>query len=526
MSRLRVAGALLAMAIWGSMAATALGKAGDLDPSFGSGGKATFAQGPNDGTAEIDLQADGKIVAGVTAGGNLGVIRVTPQGAIDTSFGSGGLAQADLGGSETGGLAVVGPGGIYAAGTSSLSAPTRLRLGFARFNPQGQVVTSFSSRYDLLSASTNDQGHGLAIAPNGSVLVSGDSNGRNASVEDPAVARLSSDGVFDSGFGANGGASVPLGGGTNAAFSPSVAGQQDGKVVLGANAFSGGVFVIRFTSAGSPDGSFGTTGQVGLPGMTTGGAVAIQPDGKLLVAGGDGSDAVVERLTSGGGLDATFSGDGRATVDFGATDVASDVALQPDGKIVIAGTAASGDQSDFGVARLQPNGSLDTTFGDGGVSRVDFEPGDAGNALAIQPDGKIVVGGESGASVVNPPFSGTLSMIRLQGDPGGAAKKAKCGGKKATVVGTKGKDRLKGTRKRDVIAGLGGKDKIKGLKGNDLICGGNGKDKLVGGPGKDKLLGQGGNDILIGGPGKDTLKGGPGKRDKLNGGPGKDVQKP
>jgi hypothetical protein len=92
----------------------------------------------------------------------------------------------------------------------------------------------------------------------------------------------------------------------------------------------------------------------------------------------------------------------------------------------------------------------------------------------------------------------------------------KCGGRKATIVGTNRKDKLKGTKRRDVIAGMGGKDTIRGLKGNDVICGGKGNDKLLGGRGNDKLLGQ---------AGKDRLMGGPGRRDKLRGGPGKDVQK-
>jgi hypothetical protein len=87
----------------------------------------------------------------------------------------------------------------------------------------------------------------------------------------------------------------------------------------------------------------------------------------------------------------------------------------------------------------------------------------------------------------------------------------RCAGRKATVVGTNGRDRLKGTKKRDVISTGRGKDTVKGRKGNDLICGGKGKDKLAGGPGKDRLRGGAGRDRLLGGPGKDRLKGGSGK---------------
>jgi hypothetical protein len=104
----------------------------------------------------------------------------------------------------------------------------------------------------------------------------------------------------------------------------------------------------------------------------------------------------------------------------------------------------------------------------------------------------------------------------------GSPAAGRCAGKKATVVGTNGKDKLKGTKGRDVISAGGGNDTVRGLKGNDRICGGKGKDKIAGGPGRDKLRGGAGNDTLLGGPGRDKLKGGAGKKDRLNGGPGKD----
>jgi CSLREA domain-containing protein len=93
----------------------------------------------------------------------------------------------------------------------------------------------------------------------------------------------------------------------------------------------------------------------------------------------------------------------------------------------------------------------------------------------------------------------------------GAFELTQCRGRTATIVGTNGPDKLKGTKRADVIAAFGGKDKVSGLKGNDVICGGPGKDKLNGGKGNDKLYGEAGKDTLKGGPGKDKLKGGPGK---------------
>jgi DNA-binding beta-propeller fold protein YncE len=86
----------------------------------------------------------------------------------------------------------------------------------------------------------------------------------------------------------------------------------------------------------------------------------------------------------------------------------------------------------------------------------------------------------------------------------------RCAGRLPTVVGTTGKDVLRGSPYADVFSTLGGKDTVKALGGKDLVCGGPGKDKLVGGAGKDRLLGQGGKDSLAGGKGKDTCKGGKG----------------
>ena len=92
-----------------------------------------------------------------------------------------------------------------------------------------------------------------------------------------------------------------------------------------------------------------------------------------------------------------------------------------------------------------------------------------------------------------------------------AGPSARCGGRKATIVGTKGKNTIRGTNGPDVIAALGGNDTVRGRGGRDLICGGKGRDKLIGGKGRDRLLGQAGRDRLRGGPGRDVLRGGPGR---------------
>jgi hypothetical protein len=108
-------------------------------------------------------------------------------------------------------------------------------------------------------------------------------------------------------------------------------------------------------------------------------------------------------------------------------------------------------------------------------------------------------------------LSDPLVVAAATSHPISSAKREKCGGKTATIVGTAGRNRLKGTKKRDVIAALGGKDVVRGLGGDDIVCGGAGNDRLIGGGGDDTLIGGKGKDVLLGGRGKDKLRGGPGR---------------
>ncbi|MGH2947364.1 MAG: hypothetical protein ACRDPC_14120 [Solirubrobacteraceae bacterium] len=120
------------------------------------------------------------------------------------------------------------------------------------------------------------------------------------------------------------------------------------------------------------------------------------PDRKIVVTGNVGGNAMmtVTRLKSNGSLDTTFDGDGTATIDVGsASDIANDAVLQPDGKIVVAGSmqALAGD---FAVGRLNADGSPDTTFGTAGKATVDFGAAAFGNAVALQRNRRIVVAGQ------------------------------------------------------------------------------------------------------------------------------------
>ncbi len=487
----------------------ALAAPGDLDPSFGNGGKATFNLGlPTYGASDIALQADGKILATTTLLGpsnsDIATVRITPQGAQDQSFGgTPGFSDLNFRPSDTGSGLIVQPGGkVDVVGTVDTGLGG-LKFVLARLDQQGLLDTSFDpagtpgfleSKYSTLSTNgAADLGFGVALQGD-NILVAGGSSLTDPGALDFAVARvLNPDGVLDNGFGASGGAFLDF---QSHGYDEAedVAVQPDGKIVLAGISLGNGMAVARLLPDGTPDNSFGNQGKVLVPGGNAS-DLAIQPDGKLVLVGTDKGDAIVARLKPDGSPDNSFGGDGRTAVDFGSNDAGSGVALQADGKVVITGSTGTGDAMDFAVARLQPNGIPDSTFADNGEAKVDLGADDIASSVAIQPDGKIVAAGFSGPTT-DPAPRGDIALVRLQGDAG--AHKAKCAGKKATIVGTNRKDKLKGTKKRDVIAALGGKDTVKGKGGNDIICGGKGKDKLLGGPGKDKLLGQAGKDTSCG----------------------------
>ncbi len=152
--------------------------------------------------------------------------------------------------------------------------------------------------------------------------------------------------------------------------------------------------------AGQADGGFGTGGKVitDVNGSDEALAVVTQPDGKAIAAGYSNSgagqeDIALVRYNADGSLDASFGAGGKVITDLGSTDAARSIALQPDGKIVVAGVRCSPADCDFAVLRYQTDGNLDATFGTGGVVTTDRGPNDQLNGVAIQLDGKIVVGG-------------------------------------------------------------------------------------------------------------------------------------
>jgi uncharacterized delta-60 repeat protein len=243
-------------------------------------------------------------------------------------------------------------------------------------------------------------GRAAAVLLAGWVTVAGGSIARAAAGDlDPA---FGGDGVVHTNFAPDSGADL---GSNDEAFG--LARQADGKLVaVGRAAGSGGKFALaRYDTNGALDRTFGNDGRVVTnlsPGDDVALDVAIQPDGKIVAVGrtgnGNGAFALV-RYAPKGRLDPTFGGDGVVTTDFtDQGDFAAGVAIQDDGKIVAVGRADSA----FAVARYRPGGVLDPTFkGDGTVTTELTVQRDGAASVAIQPDGKLVVVGSAGVKAVD-----------------------------------------------------------------------------------------------------------------------------
>jgi uncharacterized delta-60 repeat protein len=195
-----------------------------------------------------------------------------------------------------------------------------------------------------------------------------------------------------------------------------VAIQPNGKIVLAGYAYTGvrpghahnEFALFRLLPNGAKDTSFGHKGSVRTGWREDNSAVrdvALQADGKIVVAGYSGDspdyDFALARYTRGGRLDTTFSDDGKKRTNFtGGLDEAHGVVIQANDRIVVAGFAAPRGhrlQRTFALARYRVNGGLDQTFSEDGKARTRFgaNNGDIGNDVALQPDGRIVVAGSA-----------------------------------------------------------------------------------------------------------------------------------
>jgi uncharacterized delta-60 repeat protein len=390
-----------------------------LDPTFGTGGKTTTAAFGGD-RSSMALQPDRKIVM---VGGTFTAFvlaRFDVDGTPDDSFGTGGTVVTNIGGQQEALGVAIQPdhdGRIVVAGYTN-----RDDITVACYRPDGQPDESFGTG-GIVTGIATGVANDVTTQPDGRILIVGRAGletPRGDDFDDLFVARLLPDGQPDQSFGLGGQVVTDVGGLNNEAQNVVVQ-PADGMIVISGsspNPGSTGVGInhhtdiARYQPDGRPAPTFGTGGMLTLDAFV-GADLAIQPDGRLVLVGtadttpptsppGSVTDLSVMRLEPDGTPDRTFGDDGTVNVSVtgrsspaGAAgrDTGSALALQHDGRIVIAG-ATGGPNSNFAIARLLADGTLDTEFTDTGVMTIDFSGStDLAESVAVTDDGKIVVAG-------------------------------------------------------------------------------------------------------------------------------------
>ncbi|MEV5972062.1 calcium-binding protein [Streptomyces sp. NPDC051921] len=640
--RARRVGALIgaSLALVLGLPGVATAAPGDLDPTFGGDGTVVTDAGYIENNGDVAVQPDGKIVT-LGTGNNFPeeptdflVMRYNADGSLDTEFGEGdGIVLADLGAAydDMGKALALQPDGKIIAVGSSFRSFGRWMFAVHRLNADGTPDTGFGTGGSVFTAfddpSGNAQAEAVALQADGKIVVGGSSaggftlarydvdgsldtgfggdgtvttafEGTGATVLDlavqpdtgivaggygaggMAVARYHADGSLDTGFSGDGRASITFGSGTSGA--EGIALQPDGRIV-GVGAFNDAFAVVRFTADGAPDPTFDGNGRLTTSfgtGQTRAMGVVLQPDGRIVAAGYHSGEFALARYNTGGSLDVDFGGDGRVTTDPGTyTFYGNAVALQPDGGIVVSGddlvesavarylggggvepptadlsvtktgpaTLVLGDQATYTI-RVTNNSTATTATG---VSLSDTLTGASGRLLSATPSqggpctvnpttmsctlGSIAPGASATVSVVaEPRTTGTLTdwvaIGAAEEDPVPANNNANAAtvvnnSRGCTIVGTSVTETLNGTSGNDVICALSGNDTVYGNGGSDTVHAGAGSDWVSGGTGNDRLIGQSGGDRLNGDGGNDTLdtRDGIGGNDAAYGGDGSDT---
>ena len=379
---------------------------GELDPSFaGDGTTWSYLPGYNGGTFENDVA---EAVAVDAAGGIIvathgerdpsylsrafAILRYNADGTPDMTFGSNGLAAPFAGQAGRVRAMVIQPDGrIVVAGSAGFSV--------ARLMADGSLDASFGSGGQVQTL-IRGQAYAMALQTDGRIVLAGYAEPVQGAGSVLALARYDSDGSLDVSFGAGG---VVLG--DSPGIASAVAVQPDGRIVVVGGAF----LVTRFNADGTLDAGFGSGGQVVVPFGEVGfdslaNAILVQPDGRIVVAGGttlSRYDFAIARLDPDGNLDQGFGHDGMVTTDFnGGFDQIRALVLQPDGRIVAAGYGGPAhrlpNDNHFALARYEPNGALDRSFGQSGRAMAVIDDpiySDFARALALQPDGRLVAAG-------------------------------------------------------------------------------------------------------------------------------------
>jgi uncharacterized delta-60 repeat protein len=375
---------------------------GSVDASFGNQGKVVTPVGFQSAVQQLAWQLDGKLVAGgwTWNGTNFdfAATRYHPTGELDTTFGIAGIGRTPIGADNDVLLSLTpaGDGKLVMAGYADVRTTTDFAL--ARYDSNGMLDESFAilGKGITETGASDDVVQRVAIQGDGKILAAGYS--RVGGNYDYLLVRYNREGTLDRSFGSGGKVLTELESDDRAR---SVVVQEDGRIILGGISSRGGsdaVFVLaRYNSDGTRDGQFGNDGLVEAPplGAFDTAITLLQEDNKILLAGesdaGAGLDFTLLRFSTNGSLDPTFGAGGLVTVDIATEwDSVEDAVLQSDGRILVLGSTFDWDTFTWVpvLVRFTTDGHLDSTLGSGGLL---FPGGLLATSVAVQGDGRILL---------------------------------------------------------------------------------------------------------------------------------------
>jgi len=394
----------------------AMAKPGDLDTTFNSPLGWVFYDDAMSAHG-VATQPDGKIVAvgtrwnTVNINDDVLVVRYDSEGSTDTSFGTNGVITFDgeAGYIDKGSAVAVEPDGKIVAVANSHNGPDSFNVVLLRYEPDGSPDSTFGTSgtvtYMGSPKGATDLGNALLIQPDGKIVVVGSTE--DGTQADLLVLRYNADGTPDNTFGLNG--AVTYNYQTNGLtqsndYGRAVTLQPDGRIIVvgntNINSGKDDVLIVRFNANGFLDTSFGGgRGAVAFDSAGRaefGNAVAVYPDSDRIVIVGTMDDkyVLVLRYEANGALDGGFGDSGIVTYSNMSHNSGNAVAIQDDGKILVAGSTTMA-APDLLVLRYEENGTLDAGFGNGGIVIFDSELyySDEVASMAVQADGKIVLAG-------------------------------------------------------------------------------------------------------------------------------------
>jgi uncharacterized delta-60 repeat protein len=284
---------------------------------------------------------------------------------------------------------------IVSAGYSLNADQDRLLL--ARYLTTGALDTSFGTAGVVTTAisGSNARANALAIQADGKIVIAGFATG--ASSTSCLVARYSSSGVLDNTFGTAGIRTIALGEGAQI----NAVRVQSSKIIIAGSVIQNNIpqcLLIRLNDDGSFDTTFNGTGivQQEIGAVSSASSLVIDGSGRYVIGGDSLQGYVLVRYSSSGSLDGTFGSGGIVSLNPGSNSGITSLALQSDGKIVTAGYVDGA----LAVSRFNTNGSIDTSFSGSGTALLGISSSEVGNSVGLQNDGKIVAAGSSGAQIL------------------------------------------------------------------------------------------------------------------------------